>query len=286
VSKFFIISYQALGLKKKYVLFAVLYGISSLVVPLTTQYLVNQLSLSAIFINTLTFVIVLTILLTLSQLFKYCQSILSEYIQREIFVTEAQKWKAFNITEKAPYFFEVHNSMKTFSSSLSQIIELGLLLFFGLIVVLTFHPAFLVLLILLGTTMFLIFQRWPSAIKASLEESNHKYKLFRLKAQGKEFNEEDLTNFLSARDKHFSFVKRNTIIVAWMFVIGHLYLIGVGIYLIQVEQLSLGQLVSAEIILSGILGSLTRFPKTLEDLYDYETSKYKLKYALEGEGIP
>lgn len=280
--RYFLQSWKKIKLKKQYILFAIMYGLSSLIIPLTTQYLVNQLSLSAIFVNTLTFLFVLGFFLALTQLFKYCQVIFNEYIQREIFMEESERWKNQDRPEKAHYFFEVTNQLKSFSTAFTHLVELALLLVFGMMVVITFHPAFLILLIILSISIFLISRSWDGAIASSIKESNEKYRIIDLKKNGSTLSDADVILYLEKRDKHFYFIKRNKIITGCTFFVAHLYLLGIGLYLIQKDQLSIGQLVSGEIILSGILASLTLLPKTMENLYDYETSNIKLDYALNG----
>ncbi len=68
--------------------------------------------------------------------------------------------------------------------------------------------------------------------------------------------------------------------VSALTIFGQIFVLGIGCYLIQVNQLSVGQLVSAEIIISGIFMSFAKLPTTLESLYDFETSQYKISKAL------
>lgn len=276
-------SWKNLRLLKKFIFFAVLYGLSSLIIPLTTQYLVNTLALSGIFSNTLTFLLILMSALLMAQLFRYCQVILSEYLQREIFYNEVNDWRKANVNKQAPYFFEIFALMKSFSSSFSQVIEMVLLVIFGLLLIVSFHPVFLVLIVLIAIGIWLILSTWHPAIEASLEESGHKYWMYDQTSAGKELNESDVEKYLLLRDRHFKFIKKNKITVGMLVVISQLVFIGLGIYLIGLNQLSIGQFVSAEITLAGILSSMTKFPKSLESLYDYETSKIKLKYAMKEE---
>ncbi len=276
-------SWKNLRLLKKFIFFAVLYGLSSLIIPLTTQYLVNTLALSGIFSNTLTFLLILMSALLMAQLFRYCQVILSEYLQREIFYNEVNDWRKANVNKQAPYFFEIFALMKSFSSSFSQVIEMVLLVIFGLLLIVSFHPVFLVLIVLIAIGIWLILSTWHPAIEASLEESGHKYWMYDQTSTGKELNESDVEKYLLLRDRHFKFIKKNKITVGMLVVISQLVFIGLGIYLIELNQLSIGQFVSAEITLGGILSSMTKFPKSLESLYNYETSKIKLKYAMKEE---
>lgn len=278
----FLSNLNKLKLKKEYIIFSVLHGIASLIVPFTTQYLVNQLALSGILLNTVTVTLVVGFFLVLTQVFKYCQVILNEYLQREVFMNEVKLWTKNSPNSKAPYFLEIWNQMKSFSIAFTHLMELSLTLFFGLIVILLFHPYFLVFLFIFLLAFWAVFRSWDVAISTSVEESDEKYNLLYQKIENNELSDRDIDRFLEKRNKHFFFIKRNKILVGITYILSQLYLIGVGIYLIQIDELSIGQLVSAEIILSGILLSLSKFPKTLESIYDYETSQIKINYALKG----
>lgn len=279
---YFIQCLRGLKLKKKYIYFSVFYGLSSLIVPFAAQYLVNSLSLAGILVNTLTFSLVLGLALCVSQVLKFCQVILNEYLQREIYLNEISSWTQGVPKAKAPYFFEIMSLMKTFSASFTHVIELLLLLVFGLLVIIIFHPAFLLLALLLGGVLWLMFSSWKKAIETSLDESQAKYDLYYAIVEERILSSGDVDTYLVKRDKHFYFIKRNKLIVGITFIVSQLILFGIGIYYIQTQQLSIGQLVSAEIILAGILASLTRLPRTLEALFDFETSKIKIERALTG----
>lgn len=276
------LSWKKLTLSRKYIFYAIIYGLSSLIIPLTTQYLVNNLALSGILSNTLTFLVLLSAALILSQVFKYSQVILNEYMQREIFFHEIKSWGKEGQNKQSPYFFEIFNMMKAFASSFSHLVELALLLVFGLLLILVFHPLFIVLLFILVASVWWIFASWNEAVDTSLKESEQKYILFKQKASGETLSESNIEDYLVERHHHFQYIKRNKFNVSVTFIVSQLFLIGIGIYLIEKNQLSVGQLVSAEIVLSGILSSLSKLPKTIESLYDYETSRVKIKGALEG----
>lgn len=269
-------------LSKRYVLLAVLFGLSTLIIPLATQFLVNSLALSSLFANTFIFLVIVLVLLSLAQLLRYGQLVLLEYIQREIFVDQAQKWGGKVKAEKSHYMLEIQTLMKSFSIAYSHLVELGLSVLFGFLVIMSFHPIFLMMPFITAAAFWLIFRSWNLAVSSSVEESNQKYQLVEQKFEGKSLADSDFARFLEARDKHFAFVKRTTLIVSVVFVVSQLYLLGTGIILIEMNQLSVGQLVSAEIILAGIMVSVTKLPKTMEALYDLETSKIKLESALKG----
>lgn len=279
-SSFFVQLLRSLELKRQYFFYAILYGLLSLVTPLASQFLVNQLALAGIWVNTLIFIVLLAVFLIISQLLKFGLVLLTEYIQRELFVSQGARWVAPD-AGKPPYYFEVHALMKSFSLAFTSLVDLVLFSIFGMFVVMAFHPLFISIPVILGIAFYFLFFSWDQAIRTSVAESDEKYKIYYRKDEKKELSENHFVEFLQARHKHFYFIIRNKIIVLTTAVITQLITLGGGIYLIQLEQLSIGQLVSTEIILSGILASFIKFPKTLEDLYDLETSGIKLNYALE-----
>jgi putative ABC transport system ATP-binding protein len=270
-------------LKKTYVVFSIFYGVTSLIVPFAAQYLVNNLALSGIWANMVSFSLILGVTLAVSQLFKYCQTILNEYIQREVYLEEIRRWSKEGLGKESPYIFEIMNLMKSMSLAFTHMTEFALLTVFGFIVILIFHPAFILLVLILAAVIWALFVSWDQAIATSIGESNEKYSLFFAKNSGASLSDAQVEQYLYVREKHFHFIKRNMIFVGIGFVGSHLLLLGLGIYFVNGQQLSIGQLVSAEIILTGILTSLSRLPKTIESLYDVETSKLKIKKALRGD---
>ncbi len=267
-------------LSKRYIVIAILFGLSTLIIPFATQYLVNSLALSSLVGNTVIFLVLLLVFLSLSQVLRYGQFILLEYLQREIFISEARRWVETVRAQKSHYMLEIQAVMKSFSLSFSHLVELGLSILFGFLVIMSLHPAFLVLPLLTAGTIWLVFSSWRPALASSVKESDEKYKMVENKFEGNNLSDGDFADFLGARDAHFFFIRRATIIVSSAFVISQLILLGLGIVFIESEELSVGQLVAAEIILTGIMVSVTKLPKTMESLYDLETSMIKLEKAL------
>lgn len=274
---------KLLRFHKTYVYFSLAYGLSTLIVPLGVQYLVNSLALSGLWLNISAFIIFIVIGLIFSQVIKHSQLILVESLQREIFCLEIEKWKNFNRKDYAHYYFEVLNLLKSFSKSYSNLIELGLVIVFGLTTIVMFHPMFISLVIIIVLAIIQIVKSSSPALSSSIQESDQKYKLFDIVQSEGVIEENDLIRFLSARNNHFKFVRKNSFKISTLMVVVQALLLAVGCYLVKNNQLSIGQLVSAEIIISGIFIPLSKLPLTLEAMYDYETSKYKISKALGGK---
>lgn len=265
---------------KLYVYYSLAYGLSTLIVPLGVQFLVNNLALSGIWLNISIFIILTVVCLGLSQMIKHSQLILSESLQREIFYIEMKGWKDFSKKEYSHYYFEVFNLLKSFSKSYSSIIELGLVMFFGLITLILFHPFFLIIAAIIILTIVQVYKTSSSGQLSSIEQSNQKYKIYSIIKSDDQVQDSNLIEYLEARDNHFNFIRKNSFKISFLLVIVQGLLLLLGSYFIKLNQLSVGQLVSAEIIVSGIFIPLSKLPIILESIFDYETSKLKIEKAV------
>jgi putative ABC transport system ATP-binding protein len=273
---------KSLPLSKRYIGYAIAYGLSTLIIPFGIQFLVNRLALSGILVNMLIFFVVLFFGLVFTQIIRHSQVILTEALLRSIFANQALRWSHFTNYKDSYYFFEVHNLLKGFSKSFTHMVELSLIVIFGLFSILMFHPFFLLPSAIIILTIHQLVRISGPAIKTSIQESNEKYEIYHAITKAKDLKADDFLKYLNARDAHFNFVIRNSFYVSLTVIGVQLMVLGIGCYLIQINQLSVGQLVSAEIIISGILLSLTKLPLSLEAIYDFETSHYKLDKALKG----
>ena len=273
---------KLLSYHKIYVYYSLAYGLSTLIVPFGVQYLVNNLALSGIWLNTTAFIILIVIGLVLAQSIRHSQLIIVESLQREIFCIEIEKWKHFKKKGYSQYYFEVLNLIKSFSKSYPNIIELALVMFFGLSTIIFFHPMFLSISAVIVLMVYQIYSSSSRALLSSIKESNEKYKLYDKVLLEEEIKDLDVRDYLQARDNHFNFVRRNSFKIAALVVLSQAILLTLGCYLVKINQLYVGQLVSAEIIISGIFIHLSKLPLTLEAVYDYETSKYKISKAFLG----
>lgn len=273
-------SLRLLKYQRKYIYYSMAYGLSSLIIPMGIQYLVNSLALSGIWFNTISFLVIISVGLLVTHIVKYSQVVIMETLQREIFVNELARWKDFKTLKYSYYYFEVPNLLKSFSKAYSHLIELALLLVFGLITIVLFHPVFIVVPIFIALMIYFLFRTFKPAIETSIAESNEKYQIFDDIADGIPISNEHVYSYLKARDDHFYFTRINVIKVSSITVLCQMLLLGFGSYLIQINQLSVGQLVSAEIIVAGIFISFIKLPQTLESVFDYETSQYKIEKAI------
>ena len=228
---------KSLRFHKPYVYYSMAYGLSTLIVPLGVQFLVNNLALSGLWLNISAFIIFIIVGLVISQMIKHSQLILVESLQREIFCIEIEQWRRFNRKEYSHFCFEVFDLLKSFSKSYSNLIELGLVIVFGLSTIVMFHPIFLSIVIIILFTIMQIYKSSPVALSTAFKESDQKYKVFDIVNSDKSIEETDLRNFLEARNAHFNVVQRNSFKISACIVISQAILLALGSYLITINFL-------------------------------------------------
>lgn len=275
----FIPTIRQLKLNRTYVIYSALYGLTTLIVPLAVQFLVNNLALSGIWMNIVGFMVIIVVGLILSLVLRFCQIILNEYLQRELFYQQIHLWDHSIEPVRRKYFIEIFFSMKSFAKSFTTVVEMALVTIFGVLMVMLFHPVFVVLPILIGFTLYQIIKTNRPAIESSIQVSDEKYALYQDALENRSLRDQGLDAYLRARSERFNFIKRHSLKLMVLYVVCQIALLGGGTLLVQSDQLSVGQLVSAEIIFSNIMISLNKVPDTLEGIYDFETSFYKLAKA-------
>jgi ABC-type bacteriocin/lantibiotic exporter with double-glycine peptidase domain len=114
-------------------------------------------------------------------------------------------------------------------------------------------------------------------VQASLIESSAKYTLYEeIEHNFWTRNKTLAGDYLAKRDVKFGYIRRQSITVHCTYVALQVLQLAWGIYLVQANQLALGNLVSAEIILSGILYSYVMVPKMIDGFYKFETGCIKI----------
>lgn len=270
---------RRIKLTRGYVALALVYGVSTLLIPFGSQFLVNTLALTGLSASTSTFLIIIGLGLAFSLFVKYMQVVLLEFIQRNLLFRELADWqrKVPEDDQDSPYFFEMFSMLKSFSTIVSDGVDLLLKTLFGGLALAFIHPGFMLISVIFVLFLYRLRAQGRGAIVASLEESSRKYDLYyQLENKACRKNESPITEVFRSRDKHFGYLKRQTRTVYMSFFVVQMILLIWGIYLIQQNQLSLGQFVSAEIIVSNIFVSFLGVPKLIDYFYDFETSCIKL----------
>lgn len=285
-------------------------GILSLAVPLGVQLVVNTVALGVlqqqlVVLTSITFFVVL-----LMGGMRVLQLQTAEHFQRRLAARIALKLShslpralpsQLNETFGPDYinkFMELFSVQKSAAELLLETSKVIFQLAVGFILLSIYHPFFLIISLTLSIIVVLIiFFSHSYALRTSLKESDGKYRvlswleditwaevLFRSPiAQRYAASKTELLigEYLSSRASHFLVLQIQNILAYILQAIGFAVVLGVGGYLVGKGQLTLGQLVAAELVLTTVLVALLRGAKQLENYYDLGASLEKLSHLLD-----
>jgi len=195
-------------------------------------------------------------------------------------------------------FFEVLTAQKASATLLLEGVDVILQTIIGLALLASYHQILLGFdLALLAALAFLVWPLGRGAVATAIRESRAKYAVagwleemarhpaaFKL-GGGPHFALErtDLLTreYLLARQGHFRILLRQFGFALAVYALATTALLALGGYLVISGQLTLGQLVAAELVVSLVVLSFTRFGKHLESYYDLLAAVEKLGHLLD-----
>jgi ABC-type bacteriocin/lantibiotic exporter with double-glycine peptidase domain len=285
-------------------LYAVAVGILSLATPIVVMLVVNTTAMASLAQQLLVLVIGLMVALSLAAVLRVLQMIVVEFIQQRVFVRVvtdlSHRLPRVDITafdqahgpELVNRFFDVLTVQKSASTLLLDGITIVLQVIIGMVLLGFYHQYLLGFDLFLLIGIILIFVLGIGAIRRAIAESWAKYAVanwmeeiarhplaFKLGGGTKlafEQSDDLTTNYLKCRQAHFQIVKRQVAFSLALQVAANGMLLAVGGYLVINQQLSLGQLVAAEIVVSMVVASFTKLGKQLESFYDLIAALSKL----------
>lgn len=240
------------------------------------------------------------------------QYYVSDMIQRRIFVraasdlayrlprVKAQVHDEVHAPEMVNRFLDVVTAQKSTAMLLLDGVNLVFGGLIGMLLLSLYHPLLLlfaaILLLLIILSLWLLGR---GAVDTSIQESRMKYDLvnwfeevahfpFLFKGPGgsrmahARANELS-TGYVMARSRHFRVLMRQIAALLTLQVVASAALLVVGGYLVISQQITLGQLVASEIIMSGIVASLAKLGKKLEAWYDAMAAMDKLGHIFDLE---
>jgi len=285
--------------------YALFKGIIVLSLPLGIQTIINLIQGGAVSTSWIVLSILIALGVFLNGYIQLMQMRIMENIQQHIFARAA-----FNFTFRIPKiklealqdhyapelmnrFFEVLSIQKNLSKIIVQFSTSILQITFGLILLSFYHPFFILFSMLLVLIVIIIIRiTGKSAIESSMKESKFKYKvlswleeLARAKDSFKvaghtslpEIKTDDkVMHYIESREKHFSVLKVQYILLLVFKIFVALGLLIVGGLLVINQQMNIGQFVAAEIIILLVIESTEKIILNLESVYDLFTSLEKL----------
>jgi putative ABC transport system ATP-binding protein len=195
-------------------------------------------------------------------------------------------------------FFDIVNVQKTMTLILFDGMSAALSTGAGLLLLALYHPIMLALAVVLAAVMsFVFFVLGRGATDKAIAESIAKYQIaawieelarpaavFRARG-GREFaqaeSEELTSRWLNARESKFRIVIRQYGAVLVTQVVTNVALLLVGGWLVIDRQLTLGQLVAAELVMAVVVDALSKLGKLFEKYYELLASLDKIGHVLD-----
>ena len=292
------------------VVYGVALGLLSLAVPVAVQSLVNTVAFGSLIQPLVVLTVLLAVALTGAAILRALQVRVAEMLQRRLFVrivteigdrlprVSGTALRDANGPELLNRFFDVFTIQKSVAALLLGGVDAVLIALVGLIVLAFYHPVLLAfdLVLIVGAALVLI-PLGRGGTGTSVAESKAKYAVagwleemarhplsFKL-AGGEQLARTQVEtlakSYLDKRDRHFRIVFRQLIGAFSIEVIASVALLAVGGLLVIERQLSIGQLVAAELIVTAVVASIAKLGGKVETFYDLVAAVDKLGEILD-----
>jgi putative ABC transport system ATP-binding protein len=292
------------------VLYALVSGLLALATPLAIEALVGTVAFGRLLQPIVVLSLMLLVFLAFRAAIKGLQTYVVEIIQRRLFARVAAdlafrlpraRLDAFPGTpgrELLNRFFEIVTVQKVSAQFLLEGISVVLNTLIGMLVLGFYHPWLLGFdIVLLLMIAFAIFVLGRGAVHTSIRESAAKYRMAAwledLAACPLAFRHDGAAEFaleradritfeyLDARRRHFRILLRQIVFALALQALASTALLGLGGWLVVSGQLTLGQLVAAELIVTVIVGSFAKLGKYMEGYYDLMAAVDKLGHLFD-----
>lgn len=290
-------------------IYAMVVGGLTLATPIAVQALVNTVAFGAVLQPLVVLTILLFGVLFFAGILRVLEAYVVEVLQRRVFVRMADDFGRRLPTvqgdvlerhygpELVNRFFEVVSIQKSLSGLLLDGLALALQTAIGMILLAFYHPLLLAFDVILVILLVAVIFMGRGAIAAGLDESHAKYRtaawledvsrvphLFR-GASGVDHaahrTEMLCRDYLSARRSHFRILLRQITGGIGLQVLATGALLGVGGWLVIERQLTLGQLVAAELVVAAMGAGFIKLGKHLEKVYDLNVGIVKAAHVID-----
>lgn len=290
--------------------YAIIVGVFSLIVPLSASAIVNSVVLGVFTNQLLWLCIIVAVVMLIVGAFDVMKQYVVDVLQRRIFVRTAfeiayclPRMKQASLEHEYPpelvnRFFDVLTIQKTVGKFLLDGVSATLVMVIGLFLLAIYHPFFILFnLSLIAFVPILVFVLGRGGLVTSIKESKKKYALAswleeigRCQTSFKLFANPDFiyqrvdeigTEYMKARHKHFMVLARQIAGSVFFRAFAIVGVLGIGGSLVIQGQLSIGQLVAAELVIVAMLGSIEKLVSQFAEHYDLLTAIDKLSYLID-----
>lgn len=282
-------------------IFTAFTSVLNLIIPVAIQSVINNIGVRHMIQPIIIMSSILLFFLIFSGIFQSINFYVIEILKRRLFIRYGaviverltryndQNYQTINSPASLNRYFDVlicQSSMVMFFVDGSAFILQALI---GLVLLAFYHPYFLIFtIVIIAIFIFCWIWNGPRGVAAGTPEANGKYNVVAWV--------EDLgrarTMFMSNRGRNFAIKKYGDLIDRWLIVRQNLFkeqfeqnimlqtanafiyalLIGLGSLLVLNQELSIGQLVAAALVVAIILSNLSRLQNFFISVYDYSTS--------------
>jgi ABC-type bacteriocin/lantibiotic exporter with double-glycine peptidase domain len=286
-------------------LYALAVGLCSLAIPVGVQAVVNSVTFGVVLQPLVVITCLVGGVLLFSGVLRILQLVVVEVLQRRLVVrlslalaeriphVEFEQFRNKYGPEYVLRFLETFSAQKNVSSLLLDGIALFFQVSVGLVLVSFYHPFFLVFSLVLALVLaLLVMPLGIGAVKTSIRASDAKYdvatwlqdlarvpilfKSNRGDAFALERADQLVSSYLTWRARHFRILLRQIVGSVTIQVLASTLLLGLGGWLVIEQQLTLGQLVAAELVIGVILGGVAKLGRYLDKFYELCASVAKL----------
>ncbi len=282
--------------------YAIAVGLFSLIIPITVQELVNTFAFSVSPLMVATLVGIMAVILFIVGIFRVLQFYASDMVERRVFVRLVlylarvlPKFK--ENTFQSNYinrFFETVFLQRSISSLLIDLINVVVGGLIGMLLLALYHPYFIFFDIALVVSILMIAILGKGGLRRTIYMSEAKYEVFHwFQEVADNFFQFKATNcsdyilrkadglaadYIQARKSRFSVLLRQYIGSLTLQVILHTGLLGTAGWLLSQDELTLGQLVAAEVIIASLLLKIDSVVKRSYVIYYFFTALSELDH--------
>ncbi len=289
--------------------YGIVLGGLSLAVPIAVQVLVNTIALGSLLQPLVVLSVLLFGTLLLAGSLQLLQWYATEVVQRKLFVRVAEDFarrlptvrysvhETRDVREAVNRFFEAASLQKSVGTLLLDGLALALMTLTGMLLLAFYHPALLAFSLVLSLGLALVILLGYGSVRTAVEESKAKYELAawlenvaarptlfhrREAATLATITADKLTrDYLEQRRKHYARVLRQLSAGLGIQIVAMVALLGLGGALVIEGELTLGQLVAAELVVGRVASGFAKLGKHFERFYDLMASLDKLGGVLD-----
>jgi ABC-type bacteriocin/lantibiotic exporter with double-glycine peptidase domain len=286
-------------------LYAIFAGFINLTLPLGVQAILNFIQGGAISASWWILILAVTLGSFMAGILSMMQMSVSETLQRRIFTRVS-----FDFAERLPNlhtegirhehvpelinrFFDTLTLQKGLPKILVDLTTAVMQIFFGLILLVFYHPLFIFFGFVLLVFLIVIFRfTGPLGLKTSIKESKYKYEVaYWLEEVGRTLHtfklagrsdlplhktDKYVSSYLDAKSDHFRILLVQYASIVSFKTLITFALLALGSWLVINNQINLGQFIAAELIVLLIISSAEKLIATLDVIYDVLTALDKI----------